>query len=111
MSRHTPAGEAFTELVLEVFRVNGLALEAGDRLAAPTGLSSARWQVRGVVDHSPAPAASVARIMGLTRQSVQRTADALERDGFIEYADNPHHKRAKLIALTTEGRAALRQPE
>lgn len=46
------------------------AVEAGDRLAAPAGLSSARSQVLGVVDHGLAPAASVARIMGLTHQSM-----------------------------------------
>jgi DNA-binding MarR family transcriptional regulator len=111
MDKPTAAGELFTELMLEVFRVNGLALEAGDRLSEPVGLSSARWQVLGVVDHEPAPVANVARLMGLTRQSVQQTADALERDGFVEYLPNPHHRRAKLIALTPRGREALRKLE
>ncbi len=111
MPRKTPEGLAFTDLVLEVFRLNGLLLAAGDRMAGPSGLTSARWQVLGVVDHAPTPVAHVARIMGLTRQAVQTTADALERDGFVEYRDNPHHRRAKLIALTAKGRAALRQVE
>jgi DNA-binding MarR family transcriptional regulator len=111
MAKLTPAGAAFTELVLEVFRVNGLALDAGDRLAKPAGLSSARWQVLGVVDHAPAPVADVARAMGLARQSVQQTADALAADGFVGYAENPHHRRAKLIEITAEGRAALRRVE
>ncbi|MFP2933369.1 MarR family winged helix-turn-helix transcriptional regulator [Pyxidicoccus sp. 3LG] len=111
MPKQTEAGTLFTELVLEVFRVNGLALEAGDRLTEPLGLSSARWQVLGVVDHEPAPVANVARLMGLTRQSVQQTADALERDGFVEYVENPHHRRAKLIAMTAKGREALRKVE
>lgn len=109
MAKPTAEGEAFTELVLEVFRLNGLLLQAGDRLTQPVGLSSARWQVLGVVEHGPAPVANVARIMGLTRQSVQQTADALARDGFVEYRDNPHHRRAKLIALTSRGRKALEQ--
>ncbi len=107
MSRPTEEGEALTELIIEVFRLNGLLLQAGDRLTEPVGLSSARWQVLGVVEHGPAPVANVARIMGLTRQSVQQTADALARDGFVEYLDNPHHRRAKLIALTPRGREAL----
>lgn len=111
MAKLTAAGEVLTELVLEVFRVNGLALEAGDALTESLGLSSARWQVLGVVDHEPAPVANVARVMGLARQSVQQTADALERDGFIEYQDNPHHRRAKLIAMTARGREALRKVE
>lgn len=107
MSRPTEEGEALTELVLEVFRLNGLLLQAGDRLTEPVGLSSARWQVLGVVEHGPAPVANVARIMGLSRQSVQQTADALARDGFVEYVENPHHRRAKLISLTPKGRKAL----
>jgi hypothetical protein len=38
--------------------------------------------------------------MGLTRQSVQRTADLLEADGLVSYAENPAHQRAKLATLT-----------
>jgi len=107
MSEPSANGSAFTELILEVFRLNGLLLEAGDRLTHPVGLSSARWQVLGVVEHQPTPVAHVARIMGLTRQSVQQTADALANDGFIIYTDNPHHRRAKLMTITPKGRKAL----
>ena len=107
----TPGGMAFSELVLEVFRLNGLALQAGDALTAPCLLTSARWQVLGVVDHSPAPVAHIARTMGLTRQSVQLTANALARDGFVSYADNPHHRTAQLVVITGTGRRALRQVE
>jgi hypothetical protein len=45
--------------------------------------------------------------MGLTRQSVQRTADLLEEDGLLAYADDPAHRRAKLALLTSRGRATL----
>ena len=82
-------------------------MEAGDRLTRPVGLSSARWQILGVVDHGAVSVAHIARTMGLTRQSVQQTADALERDGFVEYVDNPHHRRAKLVSMTPKGRKAL----
>lgn len=99
--------QAFTELVLEVFRLNGLLLEAGDELTRPVGLTSARWQVLGVVEHGPVPVSHVARTMGLSRQSVQVTANGLERDGFITFSDNPHHRRAKLLCLTEKGERAL----
>lgn len=107
MNALTPEGDAFTELVLEVFRLNRLLLDAGDDLTRPVGLSSARWQVLGVVEHGPVPVAHIARTMGLTRQSVQQTADGLEADGLIAYTENPHHRRAKLLNLTAKGRAAL----
>lgn len=107
MDELNPAGEAFTGVVLEVFRLNRLLLDAGDALAAPAGLSSARWQVMGVVEHGPIPVSNVARIMGLTRQSVQQTADGLAADGLIAWTENPHHRRAKLMSLTLAGRDAL----
>jgi DNA-binding MarR family transcriptional regulator len=112
-NRHegTPAEEAFTRLVLLVFRLNGLLLTEGDRLSAPAGQTSARWQVMGVIDHEPATVSQVARVMGLRRQSVQRTADRLVADGAAEYLDNPADRRAQLLALTPAGRRALRQIE
>lgn len=111
MTGLSPAGWTFSELLVEVFRVNGLLLAAGDDLARPAGLTSARWQVLGVVDHGPATVAQVARTMGLTRQTVRQTADALVRDRLVEFADNPAHRRARLMTLTPAGRTALRYVE
>lgn len=104
-------GQAFSELLVEVFRVNGLLLAAGDALTRPSGLTSARWQVLGVVDHGPVTVAQVARTMGLTRQSVQQTADALARDDMVVFADNPADRRARLMTLSDTGRTALRHVE
>ncbi|HEX8393011.1 MAG TPA: MarR family winged helix-turn-helix transcriptional regulator [Longimicrobium sp.] len=107
MSAHTEHGDAFTALVLEVFRVNRLLHDAGDQLAAPAGLSTARWQVLGVVEHGPIPIADVARVMGLTRQSVRETSALLEAEGFVEFVDNPRHRRARLMRITPAGADAM----
>jgi DNA-binding MarR family transcriptional regulator len=107
MNRRSDNGDAFTELTLEVFRLNGRLLQVGDELVKPVGLTSSRWQILGVVEHAPASVAHVAREMELTRQSVQRTADLLAADGMVEYTDNPHHRRAKLMKITPRGREAL----
>ncbi len=104
---HTPAGSAFTGLIIETFRLNGELLAAGDELCADLGLTSARWQVMGAIDEGPLPVAHIARNMGLTRQAVQRVADELAREGFIAFAENPHHRLAKLAGLTANGRASL----
>lgn len=101
--------QLFTELVIEIFRLNGLILDAGDYLTQPVGLTSARWQVLGIVEHGASPVANVARTMGLTRQTVQHTANGLKRNGFIIYRENPHHRRAKLIEITPKGQQALSQ--
>jgi DNA-binding MarR family transcriptional regulator len=45
--------------------------------------------------------------MGLTRQSVQRVADLLVQRELAEYLPNPAHARAKLLAPTDTGRAAI----
>ena len=109
--KHTPAGEAFTNLVLNVFRLNGLLLEAGDHLAAPVGQTSARWQVMGCIDDKARSVAEIAHNMGLARQSVQRIADLLVKDGLATYEANPEHKRAKLLKLNAKGLKALRTIE
>src|SRR6202041_1899412 len=96
-----------TDLVLEIFRLNGLLIAAGDALVPGTGLPSARWQVVGAIalQQGRAPVAHIANAMGLTRQSVQRIADELEKTGIVEFRDNPHHKRARLVTLTAKGHA------
>ncbi|MGO9485910.1 MAG: MarR family winged helix-turn-helix transcriptional regulator [Rhodomicrobium sp.] len=104
---HSPAGSAFTKLIIETFRLNGALLAAGDKLCADLGLTSARWQVMGAIGDGPLPVAHIARNMGLTRQAVQRVADELAREGLIAFADNPHHRRAKLAGLTAKGRSSL----
>lgn len=100
-------GMAFSELIIEVFRANRLFLDLGDEMTKPVGLSSARWQVLGVVEHGPETVAHVARLMGLTRQSVQQTADGLARDGLVEYVNNPFHRRAMRMKITNKGAKAL----
>jgi DNA-binding MarR family transcriptional regulator len=100
---HTPAGAAFTEGVLEVFRLNGELLAAGDRLAARLGLTSARWQVMGAVSEGPLTAAQIGRRMGLARQSIHRTVGLLAGEGLVRLVPNPDHRAADLIQLTQRG--------
>jgi DNA-binding MarR family transcriptional regulator len=107
----TDRGQEFSDLLVEIFRVNGLLLTAGDSLARPAGLTSARWQVLGVVDHGPVTIADVARTMGLTRQAVRETVTSLVSLGMITYEDNPRDRRARLLTLTPRGRSALRTVE
>lgn len=104
---HTRAGAAFTALILETFRSNGLLLAAGDRLTKPLGLTSSRWQVLGAIADQPRTVAQIARQMGLARQNVQRLADLLAADRIVEYVANPDHQRSKLVRLTAAGRKTL----
>lgn len=105
----TPAGDAFSEFVVHVFRLDGLLSLAGDTLAAPAGQTTARWRVLAAVETKPRTVAEIARAWGFARQSVQRIADTLEADGLVAYRRNPAHQRAQLVALTTGGRKVLRR--
>ncbi|MGJ0121414.1 MarR family winged helix-turn-helix transcriptional regulator [Williamsia sp. MIQD14] len=96
-----------SDTALLAFRLNGQFLALAEDLAAPAGLTATRWQVLGAVVDEALPVSQIARDMGITRQSVQRTADLLARDGLIEYLPNPAHRRAKLVTPTVDGRAAM----
>ena len=105
--KHPPGDEALTALILEVFRLNGRLLASGDRLVAPLGLTSARWQVLGAVHYSaaPQPVSWLARNMGLNRQGVQRIVKELAAEGVLEFRANPHHRRAQLVTMSEKGAA------
>ena len=107
----TPSGseEPLSDLALSIFRLNGFLLRVSDRLTAGTGLTTARWQVLGAVLHEPLTVSAIARNMGLTRQSVQRTADLLVEEGLCQYSPNPAHRRAKLLSSTDRGLDSVRQ--
>src|SRR3954447_5039749 len=103
----SPAADAFSALVVQVFRLAGLLATVCDAMARPAGQTSARWQVLAAVEEAPAAVAAIARALNLARQSVQRVADLLVAEGLASYEDNPEHRRAKLLRLTPRGRSAL----
>ena len=105
MSSRTAEGDAATAVVLEIFRVNGLLLAAGNRLAAREELTAARWQVLGAVALAgrPLTVPQIARRMGLTRQAVQESINRLLAEALVEARDNLDHRRSPLIGLTELG--------
>ena len=103
-----PAGDALTDLIGQVVQLIRRFSVAGEALAKPAGQTLARWLLLESIDTAPATVAQIARAMHVARQSVQRLADVLVRDGFAVYQDNPAHRRAKLLAITPRGRSALR---
>ena len=105
----TSAGEALSRLIVLAFRLDGALTAVGDALARPAGQTSARWRVLAAVESAPMSVAEIARAWSLARQSVQRVADELERDGLIRYDEHPGDRRTKLVTLTPAGAAALRR--
>jgi DNA-binding MarR family transcriptional regulator len=108
-AKRTAAGAALTDLILDLFRLSGRMLVAGDRLVAGLGLTSARWQILGtiVAADRAQPVAWLARDMGAARQNVQRIVNDLVKEGLVALATNPHHRRAPLVVLTDKGRSTF----
>ncbi len=92
--------------MLAVFDINGLIVQAGERISRPLGQSAARWQVLGRA-FRPQTVAEMAAEMGHARQSVQRVADVLETEGLIAYRPHPTDRRTKLVELTRRGHDVL----
>jgi hypothetical protein len=68
MPNRTSAGAAATEVILSIFKANGLLVTSGDQLSASEDLTSARWQVLGAIALADRPLTvpQIARRMGLT---------------------------------------------
>jgi DNA-binding MarR family transcriptional regulator len=104
---------AIDELIIAVFRLSGSLLEGGSRLVKELGITPAWWQVLGALAISPVPLTvpQIARNMGLARQSVQRIVDLLLEKGFVVLEHNPHHRRAKLVALSEVGYGVYKEAQ
>lgn len=105
----TAEQDYLSTFALSVFRLNGEFLDLASHLCEPAGLTATQWQVLGAVLNKPQSIADIARIMGITRQSVQRTANGIVRDGLANFEPNPSHKRSKLLRPTAEGIAAVKR--
>lgn len=102
-----PNADALLRLFQASTKAGAAMTGALDDLVADLGLSSARGQILDVLAASPPRTVSqIARILGLSRQAVQRLADDLVDRGLATYARNPEHARAHLLSMTDQGAKA-----
>ncbi|THG28963.1 winged helix-turn-helix transcriptional regulator [Glaciibacter flavus] len=104
--RPDPPADDWTQFATAAFALNALLIEAGETIVAPMGQSSARWQVLGRAHH-PTTVADMARDIGHARQSVQRIADVLVREGLLEFRPHDRDRRTQLVGLTPGGEQML----
>jgi DNA-binding MarR family transcriptional regulator len=105
----TMAGDALTDVVMATFQLDGRLMEVARQLAQAGGVTATEWRVLGGVLGEPHSVAEIGRLMGMTRQGVQRVADQLVARGLAEYRPNPAHRRAKLLVCTDAGHWAIRR--
>ena len=105
-SVHISKRMLFLDLVLSIFRLNGLLIAEGDAMTEKLGLTHARWKVIGAValSRNGLTVPGIARVLGQSRQAVQRITDVMSSDGLLEYSSNPKHKRSVLVLLSEQGK-------
>ena len=105
-SVHVSMRVLFLDLVLSIFRLNGLLIAEGDAMTEKLGLTHARWKVIGAValSQNGLTVPGIARVLGQSRQAVQRITDVMVEDKLLEYSENPKHKRSVLVLLSDEGK-------
>jgi DNA-binding MarR family transcriptional regulator len=107
LMKRTPEGDLFTSIVIKGMQLTGLLEKTGDALTKSSGQTAARWQVLGGLDENPKTVAEIARSLNLSRQGIQRIANALTQDGLTHFISNAKDQRADLLSLTDLGREAL----
>lgn len=99
----TPKADAYTDLILAVFRFWSSLNRHGRAITEPFGQTPARWQVLGGIWGEPRTVPQIARQMGIARQSVQLVANSLVEEGLVRFIENPDHRRSQLLELTGRG--------
>ena len=107
--KHQGKGEAFAELFFEIAAYYFRMRAAGQRL----GFVSKRGGgtlgfMRTLATAGPITVPDLARMRPTSRQRMQQLADELADEGLIEFIDNPHHRKSKLMRLTRKGETLYR---
>ena len=96
--------EAIAELILDVaqcfFRIRALGQNSG--LITSWG-GGAFGFLRSLALLGPLTVPQIAEMRPTSRQRMQRLADELAAEGLVEFAENPRHRRSKLVQLTPKG--------
>jgi DNA-binding MarR family transcriptional regulator len=109
-SKAEPPGRVQTLIpiiVADIYELAGRLRDHGERIARTVNQTQARWQVLSAASGHPQTVPQIARMLGVTRQNVQRIADLLVAEGAAEYHDNPDHRGSPHLLLTKRGRAAF----
>lgn len=120
MTRHTAQrngtpdrnrrGQLLETLVGEILQAFFDLRAAGQQegLVNPSGAGT--WGLlRLLGDDGPMTVPAVARMRSVSRQYIQKLANELMAEGWIEMAENPGHKRSKLMRVTPRGEQQLRK--
>ena len=98
--------ELFTQFTRALFATNNMVLKHEDLTTGDYQQTSARWRVLDNIERCPLTVSEIARLIGYTRQSIQRLADALVEEGLVTY-EPATDQRTKNVCITEQGRNLL----
>lgn len=106
MNRHQrDAFEPLSRAVRSLFHKMGAAVS---RLHEGSGITGGmRAVLESVIEGGPQTVPEIARARPVSRQHIQALVNDLLAAGYVEYRDNPAHRRSKLVAPTRQGEAAF----
>ena len=108
MSATSPPHALVPIIVADIYELAGRLRDYGEAIAQTIGQTQARWQVMSAAaSDRPLTVPQIARVLGVTRQNVQRIADLLVAEGAAEYRGNPDHRASPHLVLTRRGQVAL----
>ena len=94
----------FGETVALFHRLRAVA----DQLYGQGEMSGARRGVLRSLDRlGPQTVPQMARARPVSRQHIQAVVNPLVEEGFVEFIDNPAHKRSHLVRLTPKGKESV----
>ncbi|HEY9613630.1 helix-turn-helix domain-containing protein [Allocoleopsis sp.] len=104
VTKRTEAGQAIEDLIIEIVATFFLLRAEGMRIGVVSPSGEGYWSVLRLLKlNGPQTVPQLARYRYVPRQSVQKLANEMLKDGVIELVNNPAHKRSKLLRLTSRG--------
>ncbi len=98
------------DLIVEIRAAFNALKAASDAMIEDLGVTAAMRAVLEYLDgNGPHTVPQIAKAKTVSRQHIQVLADALSDRGLVRFADNPGHKRSRLLELTGDGRAVFAQ--
>jgi DNA-binding MarR family transcriptional regulator len=104
VTKRTEAGQAIEDLIIEIVATFFLLRAEGMRIGVVSPSGEGYWSVLRLLKiYGSQTVPQLARYRYVPRQSVQKLANEMLKDGVIELVNNPAHKRSKLLRLTSRG--------
>lgn len=115
MEQQTQAtGQDLHELFRSVFQLQAVLAQGLDVVHENSGMSTPWKRVLHELDSAgnagktgALTVPDIAARLHLSRQFILKTCNDMEAAGLVDYADNPRHKRSRLVCMTRQGREAF----